>query len=188
MYILYKVKANAIGSPVDSKINQLVEKSWLVGYISSENESSVDLSNLDYVQLTDDEGKHGWKFFQRSNGYISLRVGTTLDDNKFAASREPESQKYKYNFTESDWALGASFQKKALKFVLERMYKDRVEGRVDCAGDPTQLDSRKALIETKINEANTIQELNLVGHNYMGMTAGSDQVQQLALSEATNIL
>lgn len=188
MYILYKVKPNAIGTPVDSKIQQLVEKSWLVGYISSENESTVDFSNLNYIQLTDDEGRDGWKFYQRSMGYLSLKVGTTLSEGKFAQSRESADRKQRYDFTDADWILGASFQKKAMKFVLERMYEDRVEGRVDCAGEVASLSDRKTFIETKLNEANTIAELNLVGHNYMGMYAGSDQMEQLSLSTPTNIL
>ncbi len=188
MYILYKVKPSFVGSTIDSKIQQIVEKSWLVGYIAPENESTVDFSNLNYIQLTDDEGRDGWKFYQRSQGYISLKVGTSLSDGKFAQSNEPADRKQKYEFTEADWTLGASFQKKAMKFILERMYEDRIEGRVECAGEIASLSDRKTFIETKLNEANTIAELNLVGHNYMGMYAGADQREQLSLAGPTNIL
>lgn len=190
MYILFEMIR---GDQIDPRVKLVASYiSHMVGYIDPQEESIADISNLNSVVLTEEQGKNGWKFAGNYRGYVSIRVGSTLHDDQLVASMEPAGTKHNYIMTDEDKALGVSFQKLVLKDMaklrFQRKFAALDSGATDYTSQVASLNNIKNTVDSAIDSANSIADLNLVQHNYFGIQAPLQQFIDQGLGQATLVL
>lgn len=176
MYIFYEVKQPHL--PVDPKIVWKAQRALgHVGYIAPEDESSVDFSTIDYVTLTDEQGRDGWKWWQNYTGYITIAKGSTIHENQIYSSREKDEHKVRYTLTEDDLLVGLEFQKIAYKWFIDKY----TQGREDVS------EETKNTLKAEIDATTSLVELTNWGHYNIGMVASKPQIEGENLGTSTSV-
>ena len=155
MYLLFKT-VNDIQLGLVKRIGHYLD--YVVGFLDDSIKDQVVIDHLNAVVIPTKEIAYAWKFAANYSGYLSVRAGTTTNEQlELLTSTEPTGEKVKYYLTDEDRANAVAFMKIALRKILDEVYDKRLQ---HVKLEVSELEFKTW--NTQLNEANSYSQNNNV--------------------------
>ena len=160
----------ALNSPLEI-LDQYQYGAFGVAHIADANLSQVDLTQLNYVEVSETTARAA-KFAKSSGGTISILKGSEIHDEMIIHSSEdlvthPTKPKVKYTLTDTDNAQLTDYFKALMLLMINTHYKNLSQ---DVAERNANL---KASIIAEINACSTLLQARDLMHNKFGVSTSS---------------
>ena len=191
IYVLYK-QTESMGGYVTKMGGYM---NYNVGFIPGEYyDNRIEISKNNVTVLDEDLAK-AWKFADSYSGTISVKFGTSINDDLQLLSSS-EDNKVQYTLTDEDVALGILFNKTVMKKIIEDRFNEKLR---ELQLDASELE--RATWEVQRREASAYQADNSVSCSVLstlalarsgssgGMSSGSYFSGSLTVSQlATKVI